>query len=574
MAEFKKYKKKLRVQEKKEIKKSEITDISSPSIIMVKHEAFLLKHRNFLDYVKKKYNKESGWVFENYQEPTTSDNKKIDEILNLYVLSKPINKKDQKFYKLIIRATPLILNENEYISQNKLKRALNTGSEHISRHVAPYLDPLKYKRRENLGYLLNESSRNIICRRLFEIFNTKPSINKRDAIELLQINILKQEKREFENHDYKKLIDTNFFNKLREYFEDLVAIVGGLKAIEEKYNTIQSINQLARELIQNKEVKSFTFNGLNRALSLIVDDLADSLPEFELIRRKLFSEDDLIELNRDYIFQKYPNISPSDLAQVKMFVKERKLIEDLNKIYFGEDFKEEHRQVCVECKREIINLPAVQFHHFGEKSTSWDVIKFLPYQEILDKMIKEKAFPMCVNCHEKKQAKLFEVFKDSIYKENLFKLNGAQIHKLINEDLKNKEKKRSKSKILAWVKKRLIIEQLYEGKCIGCDLICDKSTLPSFIFHHRTEKKSSIWSKMKTKSLDEIYNWIKNDECVNLCANCHSLISAAIFLKYADVILKNDLLKTELNLKFKDIKKRIAKFTFENKIIVDKLKRI
>ena len=117
-----------------------------------------------------------------------------------------------------------------------------------------------------------------------------------------------------------------------------------------------------------------------------------TLPNIQLERKKLFAGDNLIDLDRSIVFQKYPNINRSEMAQIKVFLKKRKII------------KEEFESKCAECGISIVYLPIFQFHHFTDKKTiMWDGIKHLPYNDIVRLLLDDNVKVLCSDCHGKKQ---------------------------------------------------------------------------------------------------------------------------------------------------------------------------
>jgi len=542
------------------------------------------KYKELLDFLKAKYESTEGhWVLENYEDPTAHDQTIINKILNDFLKNKKVNVKEQKFYRLIIRAIPLILAKNKCLSQNSLHKALNSQSSLLTRNVAPYLNPEKYKSRKNLGYMISEATRNKLCRIIYmKLKQNSDKITNDEILEYLRekLSFLNEIKKSSGNsgihrRDISTLLNKDIFLKLEDYFKDLISIIREIWNNEKINNTIDSVNGLARYLIKNGYVSTFKFNGLNRAISIIIDDFNRNLPDFKLSRNKLYSEDKILGLNRTEIFKKYPNITRSELAQIKVFLKKIKLIEVLNKLYYGTEYKEEFKDICNECRISIKYLPCFQFHHSGLKSKSvfWDDIKYRPYNEIKKAMIKEKVIVLCSNCHEKRQAVFYNQFKDIIYKKNLFQLSGDEINILINQTLKEKGKKNKKMRLKGWIKQRMFIEQLYEGRCLGCGKICDKDSLPSFVFHHRSKKKINSWTNMKSVNFNRIFNWLKRDDCVCLCANCHSMLHSTLFLKYAEIILKDKNLKLGIKNEVYDLITKIKKYKFKDKIVINFLKR-
>jgi len=68
---------------------------------------------------------------------------------------------------------------------------------------------------------------------------------------------------------------------------------------------------------------------------------------------------------------------------------------------------------------------------------------------------------------------------------------------------------------------------------------------------------------LKSKDIKEIIEWLKNDECICLCANCHALLHSKLFNKYSDLILKNTELKLELIEEIKTMKRKIDEFDYQ-----------
>jgi len=83
---------------------------------------------------------------------------------------------------------------------------------------------------------------------------------------------------------------------------------------------------------------------------------------------------------------------------------------------------------------------------------------------------------------------------------NLRRLSYQKIDAIVYEEIKSNIKYRSESlkgaqhrarikyRIKKWIKKRIIIEILYNGACIGCRNIRSNDKLPALDFHHRNPK--------------------------------------------------------------------------------------
>jgi len=355
------------------------------------------------------------------------------------------------------------------------------------------------------------------------------------------------------NQEIQKLFNLEYFNLIRDNINDLIEIIKALVIINLNNGKV-SINHMAKILIENKKVITYKFNGLNRLIARILDFLNKTFPNFELERKKLFSDDNLIGLNRNIIFQMYPNINKSEMSQIKVFLKKKKII------------KEVFESKCAECGISIVYLPTFQFHHFTDKKTiSWDSIKHLPYKDILQLLLKDNVEALCADCHEKKQSTIYTNFKSFIYNKELLNNSFSEIKKEVILFLDKKNLNQNlKPRILAWIYKRYIIEYFYNSECISCSKSCDVNSLQSFIFHHRTEIKTIEWSVIKKKNINEIIDWIKKDDCVCLCANCHSMLHSIFYLKYVDIIFNDEDLKFTLTKEIQKMKINIKNFKFEN----------
>ena len=143
---------------------------------------------------------------------------------------------------------------------------------------------------------------------------------------------------------------------------------------------------------------------------------------------------------------------------------------------------------------------------------------------------KEKAIPLCKNCHAIKQATEFNKNKEIILKKNTFEKNieGIELknHQYTTSLLKTQNYellRQSKS----WIKKRIVTEKLYGGKCVGCR----ENKLPTLQFHHKDPKLKTYkkWSDLSNLNIGKIMKKLKEDNAVCLCANCHSMTESSQF---------------------------------------------
>jgi hypothetical protein len=80
-----------------------------------------------------------------------------------------------------------------------------------------------------------------------------------------------------------------------------------------------------------------------------------------------------------------------------------------------------------------------------------------------------------------------------------------------------------------WIRKRYIIENLFEGQCCGCGTSIQN--LSALQFHHIDPKKKKLYIKwnFSNNKIDVIQD-ILNEKCICLCGNCHSLIESKYYM--------------------------------------------
>jgi len=205
---------------------------------------------------------------------------------------------------------------------------------------------------------------------------------------------------------------------------------------------------------------------------------------------------------------------------------------------------------CSNCDIDVTFLPAIDFHHPNKKikQISWRNNRFKNWIETMLIIEKESVVPLCRNCHSLENAKNFNDFKEIILKKDLFEYSAEEIHQIIYNYVKqrvNKYVKNYKFRVTEWVKKRFIIERLFDGKCVGCGKVNIYNNLPALEFHHiptRDDVNKLRWSKMKKYDLKEITKLLKKQNCVCLCSNCHTLLHSKQFKNVVDEILEKNYL--------------------------------
>lgn len=115
--------------------------------------------------------------------------------------------------------------------------------------------------------------------------------------------------------------------------------------------------------------------------------------------------------------------------------------------------------------------------------------------------------------------------------------------------------------IIPWIKKRIVIENLYNGKCIGCD----EDKLPTLQFHHKDPEQKTYekWSDLSNLNINKIMEKLKDDSAICLCANCHSMTESKQFKEnMSEIIEKRDV--SELKIYYKNLNKNIESYSFPN----------
>ncbi len=176
---------------------------------------------------------------------------------------------------------------------------------------------------------------------------------------------------------------------------------------------------------------------------------------------------------------------------------------------------------CFNCKVDINLLPALQFHHIKKhlkvKGAEWNKLRFKPLKNILKSLDQQECILLCANCHAMRTASFFNQNKNAILTEKIEEYPW-QIRGKINR----------------WIRKKKIIEELYNGTCIKCQKIgIDK--LPVLNFHHRnpSRKETNFSADLRDiTDIEKIKKILTEEDCICLCSNCHSIENAEIFKNY------------------------------------------
>jgi len=247
--------------------------------------------------------------------------------------------------------------------------------------------------------------------------------------------------------------------------------------------------------------------------------------------------------------------------------------------------KENFNGKCLNCKADILKLPTLEFHHPNSKYkvNSWKSLRAKSYEDTLHLLKNDKVIVLCKNCHILLGSVNFKVFANLILLPSLFLNTPDELKNKINIFLKNnqfiinklKQDKyyisRAKYIIKKWIKKRYIIEQLYRGKCIGCEEITVKNNLPSLGFHHilPSRKENVIkWDNISKFSLKKISNLLRNEKCICLCSNCHSIFHSVSFIRNINELFRDnyDSLANQVKSDYKKILMNIQNYDIEKQL--------
>jgi len=251
------------------------------------------------------------------------------------------------------------------------------------------------------------------------------------------------------------------------------------------------------------------------------------------------------------------NQCKNELKQIYLFRNKYKI---LTNIYNGK-----YKERCPECETKFIKLPTFDFHHPDRSLKEEQRIRtYGNWIKTMEKLEKEKVIPLCKNCHAIKQATTYNKYKEIILKRNDFekKLEGMEknIHQYMRTHLKYQKYDQIRQ-IKPWIKKRIVTENLYNGKCVGCD----EEKLPTLQFHHKDPKQKTYekWSDLSNLNIRKIMNKLEVDDAICLCANCHSMTESSQFKENINKIIeKRDI--PELKTYYKKINQNIKNYVFPN----------
>jgi len=350
----------------------------------------------------------------------------------------------------------------------------------------------------------------------------------------------------------KKSQESVFKEIFREYLRNLVEIIYRLSLISSNSGSLK-VQPFCLELVEDGYDLGLQPLSLIKIITQLIKYLNKNINDFNirLIELKRVNDDGSLRVcNKCGDKKSYDEFSISqygangftsvckDCKNMDYAIMQSiKKLDVIDKIYNGK-FK---NGKCVKCGIDIIFLPCLTFHHYDPsvKKISYRDIADLPSDEIIRLLEQENVKLICFNCQRLIHATLFDRFKYVILDPNLYGYNIREIDEII---IHFKEKYNLEGEVSAvkyWMKKRIVIDYLFNGKCVGCGNINIFNNLACLEFHHTEPyvEQKLRWQKIKDLNIKTIIYKLLNEKCVCLCKNCHKLIDSHQFRKYSIEIL-------------------------------------
>lgn len=392
--------------------------------------------------------------------------------------------------------------------------------------------------------------------------------------------------------DHSPINNPNFKQFLDKTIKDFTVIISSLVIYNEKSKgELFKIKSFAQELIKrNYNLESALFTLRSKILPEILNHLNQIFTDFNLkmLSKRVLEQDEIGKVcgycGIKKPWSEFQKISKGGYVSkckkcmsiygeiIKYKKKLRLLFEMQNGRFKGKCFTSS-------CSADFLSLPTFDFHHPSKKNHSWIKLLKKKYQTIKDLLEEDGVIPLCKNCHAPKQQSILLDYKNLILSQYLFRdksgkqKNAKEINNMIDEAILNYPNLKDKLEIdsqyighvkymiKSWIRKRAIVEQLYGGKCINCG----ETNLSSLTFHHiNPDKKKDISSGAFRKlSIKQLANKMIQEECICLCANCHTMIEATIFREHSEEIFvdmgKKEIYVKKINYFYEKLTKNIQK---------------
>jgi len=137
------------------------------------------------------------------------------------------------------------------------------------------------------------------------------------------------------------------------------------------------------------------------------------------------------------------------------------------------------------------------------------------------------------------------------------------LYKLIYKRFPDKGHKEG-HQIKSWMSKRIVIDRLYNGKCISCG----EENLATLQFHHRDISKKTFpkYDKLRYTTIEKIEKKLIQDDAVCICGNCHRMTEAYNFEKNHQKIVGTKYSR-EITTFYKNLNDNIKNFKFPANIV-------
>jgi len=177
----------------------------------------------------------------------------------------------------------------------------------------------------------------------------------------------------------------------------------------------------------------------------------------------------------------------------------------------------------------------------------------------------EKVTILCRNCHTKERSNTYNKY-ENIIQGGKFDINysNEEINNYLNEKLSQPIRNNVLNQILFHVKKRVVINSLYDGKCVGCGEITTLNNLPSLNIYHRerpNHDNARLWIKIRKMEPKQIEAELRNKNCVILCGNCHQMIDSIQFKNQHEKVIKSEYWN-QIKSYFETLEKNVNNFEF------------
>lgn len=426
---------------------------------------------------------------------------------------------------------------------------------------------------------LSFNIRHLLSKALYFLINSNPTLSREQTVDYFikvlekkNINIDWVRKMHYEGL-LNKFQDPNFEELFRVYLIDLVEIIYRLIDFNKKSDIFKvktfciklvkdgfdlgmktlSLIKIITELIKylNKNINDFDIQL--KELKNVIDDgklricnkcgIKKTHCEFSIDKNGI---NNLMSICKDCVNKEYA---------IKQSIKK---LDVINRIYNGR-FKDGK---CDQCGFDANYLPCLTFHHQNPliKKYYYGEIADLPSDEICKLLEPENVRLICFNCQRLIHATLFDRFNCIILDQNLYSYTIREIDDTIINLKERYNLEGEVSAVKYWIKKRIVIDYLFNGKCVGCGKMTVFNNLPCLEFHHTDSnvEQKLRWRKIKHLDIKTIINRLLNEKCVCLCKNCHKLIESYQFSKYSIEILgidKGQIVKNEFHKLVNNIQK-------------------